>query len=101
QKKRFFCHSPLPVTTAFLISVNLSLPQTLPPLQGEGRGGDGAKPAPEAPHPPPVLPLEGGGTFESSPVLWTVRKAAKTSSTEGLSWQRRGRRTPENSRLKR
>ncbi|CAL93988.1 dihydrolipoyl dehydrogenase [Azoarcus olearius] len=31
------------------------------PLQGEGRGGDGVKPASDVPHPPPSLPLEGGG----------------------------------------
>ncbi|THF64296.1 dihydrolipoyllysine-residue acetyltransferase [Pseudothauera rhizosphaerae] len=34
---------------------------SLPPLQGEGRGGDGSKPAADLPHPPPSLPLEGGG----------------------------------------
>ncbi|HBG04028.1 MAG TPA: hypothetical protein DDY22_00375 [Geobacter sp.] len=32
-----------------------------PPLQGEGRGGDGFFGI-KAPHPPPNLPLEGGGT---------------------------------------
>jgi len=32
----------------------------LPPLQGEGRGGDGAN-GPSLPHPPSNLPLEGGG----------------------------------------
>jgi nitrite reductase (NADH) large subunit len=37
---------------------------SLPPLQGEGRGGDGDKPViSKTPHPPPDLPLEGGGTF--------------------------------------
>ncbi|MGL1834347.1 efflux RND transporter permease subunit [Rhodocyclaceae bacterium SMB388] len=34
----------------------------LPPLQGEGRGGDGSSAAQGRTHPPPVLPLEGGGT---------------------------------------
>ncbi|CAL93989.1 dihydrolipoyllysine-residue acetyltransferase [Azoarcus olearius] len=36
-------------------------PASPPPLQGEGRGGDGVKPASNVPHPPPSLPLEGGG----------------------------------------
>jgi MFS family permease len=51
------------------ISANLSknVSDILPPLQGEGRGGDGvdcgisARCKNEA-HPPPNLPLEGGGT---------------------------------------
>jgi multidrug efflux pump subunit AcrB len=43
----------------------------LPPLQGEGWGGDGvSRSAPDSrpshPHPPPVLPLEGGGTVSSA-----------------------------------
>jgi hypothetical protein len=41
----------------------------LPPLQGEGRGGHGCKRGRDtaiAPHPPPNLPLEGGGAT----VLW-------------------------------
>ena len=33
---------------------------TLPPLQGEGQGGDGSNSL-ATPHPPPSLPLEGGG----------------------------------------
>ncbi|MGL1834401.1 dihydrolipoyl dehydrogenase [Rhodocyclaceae bacterium SMB388] len=32
-----------------------------PPLQGEGRGGDGTQPAASATNPPPSRPLEGGG----------------------------------------
>src|SRR5919109_4145609 len=40
----------------------------LPPLQGEGRGGVGMGLGsglcpPKQPHPPPNLPLEGGGTL--------------------------------------
>jgi cobyrinic acid a,c-diamide synthase len=43
---------------------------TLPPLQGEGRGGDGvdcviSASCQDAPHPPPNLPLERGGTKNS------------------------------------
>src|SRR4051794_25760255 len=35
-------------------------PHILPPLQGEGRGGDGVKGADTpCPHPPPGLPLKG------------------------------------------
>ncbi|MBI1906403.1 MAG: dihydrolipoyl dehydrogenase [Rhodocyclales bacterium] len=33
-----------------------------PPLQGEGQGGDGSRQSTGKTHPPPVLPLEGGGT---------------------------------------
>src|SRR5690606_8457289 len=32
-----------------------------PPVQGEGQGGDGVQPASGKTHPPPSLPLEGGG----------------------------------------
>ncbi len=32
-----------------------------PSLQGEGQGGDGSKAPTAIPHPPPTLPLEGGG----------------------------------------
>jgi PfaB family protein len=44
---------------------------SLPPLQGEGRGGDGVDCGISAnrqnrPHPPPNLPLEGGGTESST-----------------------------------
>jgi hypothetical protein len=45
-----------------LISADLPL-EKLPPLQGEGWGGDGANSAPKLTHPPPELPLEGGGTW--------------------------------------
>ena len=46
------------------LSIAPDLP--LPPLQGEGRGGDGVRMRveptwPATPHPPPNLPLEGGG----------------------------------------
>ena len=46
---------------------NLTIPK-LPPLQGEGWGGDGVNSVISAnwqdqPHPPPNLPLEGGGTI--------------------------------------
>jgi 5-oxoprolinase (ATP-hydrolysing) len=34
----------------------------LPPLQGEGGGGDGVRFSGDETHPPPSLPLEGGGT---------------------------------------
>jgi len=40
-------------------------PKILPPLQGEGRGGDGLM-CHNTPHPPPNLPLEGGGTVKRS-----------------------------------
>ncbi|MCK9389536.1 MAG: CusA/CzcA family heavy metal efflux RND transporter [Sulfuritalea sp.] len=40
------------------------LDRSLPPLQGEGRGGDGESRDPTNPSPPPGLPLEGGGTFD-------------------------------------
>ena len=63
--------------TAYLISEDLPLPTTLPPLQGEGRGGDGVKPASKHPHPPPVLPLEGGGTYSGRSSL--IRKAYASS----------------------
>ncbi|MGB4062997.1 MAG: hypothetical protein WBK19_04150 [Azonexus sp.] len=46
------------------IAQEIALPSeyevNLPPLQGEGRGGDGANEASNT-HPPPNLPLEGGG----------------------------------------
>ncbi|OYW36859.1 MAG: hypothetical protein B7Z35_11415 [Hydrogenophilales bacterium 12-61-10] len=42
-----------------------SVTAKLPPLQGEGWGGDGVgmpiKLLSHVPHPPPSLPLEGGG----------------------------------------
>jgi hypothetical protein len=43
------------------ISVDLPL-KKLPPLQGEGWGGDGVCSGAKTTHPPPDLPLEGGGT---------------------------------------
>ena len=52
---------------ADLTEVSFNPPDTLPPLQGEGRGGDGVDCGLSAhynhwPHPPPDLPLERGGT---------------------------------------
>jgi pyruvate dehydrogenase E2 component (dihydrolipoamide acetyltransferase) len=38
-----------------------------PPLQGEGQGGDGSQPASGKTHPPPSLPLEGGGAGPTAP----------------------------------
>ena len=54
--------------------VNRNSPVFLPPLQGEGRGGDGVTyemPAIcfQQPHPPPNLPHEGGGTKSPELVL--------------------------------
>jgi N-methylhydantoinase A/oxoprolinase/acetone carboxylase beta subunit/N-methylhydantoinase B/oxoprolinase/acetone carboxylase alpha subunit/very-short-patch-repair endonuclease len=44
----------------------IELPLSLPPLQGEGGGGDGVpKRNASEPHPLPSLPLEGGGTSVS------------------------------------
>jgi hypothetical protein len=43
--------------------------KNLPPLQGEGWGGDGLNPAPKQSHPPPDLPLEGGGTRFASAAI--------------------------------
>ncbi|MGL1834402.1 dihydrolipoyllysine-residue acetyltransferase [Rhodocyclaceae bacterium SMB388] len=40
---------------------------TLPPLQGEGRGGDGSQTAASATHPPASPPLEGGGAQAAAP----------------------------------
>ena len=40
--------------------------QYLPPFQGEVRGGDGVKTVARQPHPPPDLPLEGGGTINAA-----------------------------------
>ena len=39
---------------------------SLPPLQGEGWGGGGCFPMKKVPHPPPDLPLEGGGKSKAS-----------------------------------
>ncbi|HBG07934.1 MAG TPA: hypothetical protein DDY22_20865 [Geobacter sp.] len=52
---------PPPLPLGYLTSDDLPLLK-LPPLQGEGGGGDGVVPAQKHPHPPPDLPLEGGGT---------------------------------------
>jgi dihydrolipoamide dehydrogenase len=46
---------------ALLIKVETGAATSLPPLQGEGRGGDGSNAQPTGTHPPPSLPLEGGG----------------------------------------
>jgi len=47
----------------------------LPPLQGEGQGGDGSDDESGAEtHPPPNLPLEGGGTVETAVSLTNLTK---------------------------
>ncbi|PTD97258.1 dihydrolipoyllysine-residue acetyltransferase [Pseudothauera lacus] len=40
-----------------------------PPLQGEGQGGDGSQPTSGKTHPPPSLPLEGGGAAAAGGVV--------------------------------
>jgi exodeoxyribonuclease V gamma subunit len=44
----------------------LAPPDSLPPFQGEGRGGDGVDLSRDEPHPPPHLPLERGGIIKSN-----------------------------------
>ena len=43
----------------------IELPRSIPPLQAEGWGGDGFAVNSKENHPPPNLPLEGGGTAAS------------------------------------
>ena len=45
------------------LTIKQVVARKLPPLQGEGRGGDGVITPSSKTHPPPSLPLEGGGTF--------------------------------------
>ena len=48
---------------AYLFSAHHLTLKDPPPLLGEGRGGDGFEFGVKTPHPPPDLPLEGGGTW--------------------------------------
>ncbi len=59
------CHIPVAVGLVGADGSGVVL-HLLPPVQGEGRGGDGAISSAfnrNQPHPPPNLPLEGGGTM--------------------------------------
>ena len=58
-----------------VITERRPLAQNLPPLQGEGRGGDGLSAAVHT-HPPPSLPLDGGGVNDPGRVFafeWLLR----------------------------
>jgi MFS family permease len=62
-------------------NLNQNASAILPPLQGEGRGGDGvdcelSTNCKHEPHPPPNLPLEGGGTKSTKFALMPAGYAA-------------------------
>ena len=86
------------------ISANLhrNSPVFLPPLQGEGRVGDGVRHRNSAsyrksPHPPPDLPLEGGGT--KSPKLAVMPMVGMTHPERGPRVDLRGRRRRDDERI--